>query len=431
MRILLPVILALSQLVLASIEARAQSQIKHVVIVFQENRSTDNMFHGLPGADIADTGVNSKGEIITLKEVPLTTKYDLFHYHSKFVAMYNNGKMDGADKTGAKCGWRFKDCFIPPNPQFKYVRQADIQPYFDMAQQYTFGDRMFQTNQGPSYGAHQYIIAGTSIVRPDSDLYASDIPLGPHHADWVGCGTPMMQWAPVLDPTGDDSTVMYPCWEHATLMDLLDAAGVSWRHYSWGLTSNWVGPNSIYHMRWGPQWANMIPDPAQVLTDIQAGQLPAVSWVMPKGSYSDHPGGNLGQGPSWVASIVNAIGNSPYWADTAIIVTWDDWGGWYDHVPPPSIYNQNEYGFRVPLIVISPYAKPGYVSHVTHDFGSILHFVETVFGLPSLGYADARADDLADCFDFTQTPIKFRTIAAPLDANFFLNDTTPGDGPDE
>jgi phospholipase C len=168
-----------------------------------------------------------------------------------------------------------------------------------------------------------------------------------------------------------------------------------------------------------PGWAqHVITQPAQVLKDISSGQLAAVSWVIPTGQASDHPATNDGSGPSWVASIVNAIGNSSYWSNTVIIITWDDWGGWYDHVPPPKVVNDGTswgsgyvYGFRVPLLVVSPYAKAGYVSQVTHDFGSILHFIEGSFGLPSLGYADARADDLSDCFDFgqSQSPIPFHT----------------------
>jgi phospholipase C len=139
-----------------------------------------------------------------------------------------------------------------------------------------------------------------------------------------------------------------------------------------------------------------------------------------------------------VASIVNAIGTSSYWANTAIIITWDDWGGWYDHVPPPSIVNDGKswgsgyvYGFRVPLIVVSPYAKAGYISHVNHDFGSILNLVEKTFSLPSLGYADARADDLSDCFDFNQAPISFQTINAQFNAAHFLNDKSPRIDPDD
>jgi phospholipase C len=154
-----------------------------------------------------------------------------------------------------------------------------------------------------------------------------------------------------------------------------------------------------------------------------------VSWVIPTSAASDHPAQSDGSGPSWVASIVNAIGNSAYWSNTAIIITWDDWGGWYDHVAP-KIANSYEYGFRVPLIVISPYARPTYVSHVIHDFGSILKFTEEVFQVSSLGYADAAADDLADCFNLAQTPLTFQTITAPLDAAFFLNDKRPPEGPD-
>lgn len=113
-------------------------------------------------------------------------------------------------------------------------------------------------------------------------------------------------------------------------------------------------------------------------------------------------------------------------------------GGWYDHIPPPRLPKDGTgwgsgyvYGFRVPLIVVSPYAKAGYISHVNHDFGSVLNFVERVFGLPSLGYADARADDLGDCFNFSHAPLLFQTIPAPLDAQHFLNDRSPQQGPND
>ena len=175
------------------------------------------------------------------------------------------------------------------------------------------------------------------------------------------------------------------------------------------------GPAAIRHLREGADWSNVIVPQTNVLADIAAGNLAQVTWVIPNGEQSDHALSTDGTGPSWVASIVNAIGNSPYWADTAIILTWDDWGGWYDHVAP-SIQNAYEYGFRVPLVVISPYAKSAYVSHVTHDFGSILHFIEATFGLPSLGYADARADDLSDCFDFIQMPISWVNVSAQVSA---------------
>lgn len=192
----------------------------------------------------------------------------------------------------------------------------------------------------------------------------------------------------------------------------------------------WNGPSAIRHIRQGPDWANVIPNQTRVLRDVMDGSLPAVSWVMPSGQASDHAAITDGTGPSWVAAIVNAVGHSKYWEDTAIFVTWDDWGGWYDHVAPP-IYNSYEYGFRVPLIVVSPYAKTHYVSHVMHDFGSILRFIEENFGLPTLGYADYRADNLSDCFDFNQTPLPYEFVPAPIDAKYFLEDKSPPLDPDD
>ena len=133
---------------------------------------------------------------------------------------------------------------------------------------------------------------------------------------------------------------------------------------------------------------------------------------------------------------MNAIGQNPqYWGNTAIIVSWDDWGGWYDHVPPPNIRDSYEYGFRVPLIVISAFAKPAYISHLTHDFGSILKFVESAFSLgeinPMVGYADSRSDDLSDCFNFNQLPLVFTPIVAPVSAGHFLNDKSAPLPPDD
>jgi phospholipase C len=187
----------------------------------------------------------------------------------------------------------------------------------------------------------------------------------------------------------------------------------------------------------GSDWVNhVVLDQTQVLTDIAAGNLSSVTWVIPNGQSSDHasfPDGT--EGPSWVASVVNAIGNSQFWSSTAIIIAWDDWGGWYDHVAPPidSTYGYYEYGFRVPLIVVSPYAKAGYISHVQHDFGSILKFTEEQFNLTTVapGYADTRSDDLSDCFDFTQTPLTFQTIKAEKDASYFINDKRPPQPPDD
>jgi len=427
--------LSCSALLLANLGgcgATDPAQIRHVVIIFQENRTPDNLFHGLPNADIASTGVNSKGQTISLAPVSFTAGYDLDHSHASFLKMYDGGKMDGADTIPVVCTIDPAACDpIPPNAQFRYIDPSEVAPYFQMAEEYAFADRMFQTNQGPSFPAHQFIIAGTSAPTADSNLFASSNPGGVANAsNETGCSAPAGEIVAMIHPDGKES-LQYPCFEHLTLSDLLDAKGISWRYYTPSAGSIWTGPNAISHLRFGPDWSrNVILQPNQFFADVAQRRLAAVSWVIPTGLNSDHAGGTEAAGPSWVASLVNTIGKSPYWHDTAIFITWDDWGGWYDHVAPP-IYNSYEYGFRVPLIVISPYAKPGYVSHVTHDFGSILKFIEANFSLPSLGYADARADDLADCFDYTQMPLKFHDILSPMNADHFIRDQRPPSDPDD
>ncbi|MGA8622325.1 MAG: alkaline phosphatase family protein [Candidatus Sulfotelmatobacter sp.] len=427
----------------------AVTPISHVVVIFQENRTPDNLFQDpvliSRGADIASYGLNSHGQTIPLTPLSLANNYDLSHTHQAFVSMYDGGKMDGADLIPFVC---YSPTNCPPsNPQFAYVNPSEVQPYFSLAEQYSFADRMFQTNQGPSFPAHQFIISGTSAPTAGSNLFAAE---NPFEGNDTGCTAPPGQTISVVGPSGVESAAIYPCFEHPTLNDLLDARGMSWRYYSPGPGSIWTAPNAIKHLC-QPQtqdgklkctssvWANnVVLNQTQILTDIASKNLANVSWVIPTGQASDHAGINDGSGPSWVAQVVNAIGNSPYWVNTAILITWDDWGGWYDHVPPPQVLvNCSQwgcgyvYGFRVPLIVVSPYAKPAYISHSQHDFGSILKFIEETFELGSLGYADTPADNLSDCFNYDQAPIVFHTIASPLDEAHFLNDKRPPTDPDD
>jgi phospholipase C len=434
----------------------ATAVIQHVVVIFQENRTPDNLFQDSVlishGADIASSGLNSQGQTISLGPIDLGTagsspqNYDLSHAHAAFVSMYDGGKMDGANlipcSPAANCPPN-----AHPNPQYMYVKQSDVQPYFAMAEQYTFGDRMFQTNEGPSFPAHQFILAGTSAPTATSSLFAAENP----NNNPAGCIAPLTETVTMIDPTGSETnpTPQYPCFEHPTLSDLLDVAGVTWRYYAPSAGSIWTAPDAIQHICQqqtvngtltctGADWTGdvVIPE-TQVLVDIANGQLPQVSWVIPDGTTSDHANVNNGSGPSWVASIVNSIGHSSYWANTAIIITWDDWGGWYDHVAPKVVNDGVSwgsgyiYGFRVPLIVVSPYAKAAYISHKTHDFGSILKFIEGTFDLPSLGYADASADNLSDCFSLTQSPHSFQTIPAALNAEHFIRDKKPPTDPDD
>lgn len=453
----------------SSSHLKQSQQVQHVVIIFQENRPTDNLFQGLciapygsPSAcgtgqnqyNIASSGLDSNGNTIALQPIDLGTTgsnpdyYDLSHAHSAFVSMYNGGQMNGANLIPVTCDAGTTNCpppNLPANPQYMYVNPADVAPYLTLAQTYTFGDNMFQTNQGPSFPAHQFILSGTSApgVGPDPTWFvSSNVAPGPT----AGCIAPTGSIVTLIDPTGNENTTIYPCFEHATLTDLLDAANVTWRWYSPSAGSIWTAPDAINHICvpqtqnnqlvcTGSDWTanvSLPPNggPTQILSDISTGQLPEVSWVIPTGQESDHAGINDGSGPSWVSSVVNAIGNSPYWANTVIFIAWDDWGGWYDHVPP-TIINSYEYGFRVPVIVVSPYAKAAYISHNTHNFGSILKFIEETYNLPSLGNIDAVSDDFSDCFNFSQTPLTFRTIAAPLSAEHFINDRRPPSDPDD
>jgi phospholipase C len=428
-------------------------KIQHVVVIFQENRTPDNLFQDSVlisrGADIQSYGINSTGAKIPLLPQHLKNDYDLGHSHGSFLAMYDDGKMDGADKVSVNCNPNA--LCPPPNPWFQYIYQSDVGPYFQLAETYTFGDRMFQTNQGPSFPAHQFIISGTSAPSAGSNMFASENPInGPDPFHNAGCIAPPEERVKVLDANGNETQQIYPCFDHPTLTDMLNTAQISWRYYSPSAGIIWNGPNAIQHMCvpnlpppngtacTGSDWTNhVVLQSTQVLTDIQSGNLAAVSWVIPAGQSSDHAGGNDGSGPSWVASVVNAIGNSPYWSNTAIFITWDDWGGWYDHVAPKIINDGVSwgsgyaYGFRVPLIVVAPYAKAQYISHATHDFGSILKYIEENFGLNSLGYADVNADDFADCFDYNQTPLTFQTISASKNAKYFLEDKTPPTDPDD
>jgi phospholipase C len=417
--------------------------IEHVVVIFQENRTPDNLFqdpvlYQQRGADIAQSGMNSKGETIPLVQINLANVYDLSHTHGAFLAMYDGGKMDGADKIAIRCPQKNPNC-APANPQFMFVNPADVQPYFQLAEQYTFGDRMFQTNQGPSFPAHQFIISGTSAPTSTSNLFAAENMS--KSAPDAGCLALPTTYTLLIDPQGNETQHIYPCFEHPTLTDLLDAKGISWRYYAPSPGSIWTAPDAIQHICQpqtqggqlvctGSAWKNVILPQTEVFDDIANNQLAQVTWVIPNGASSDHAQITDGSGPSWVASIVNAIGNSQYWANTAIFITWDDWGGWFDHVAP-KVINSYEYGFRVPLIVVSPYAKAAHISHNTHDFGSILKFIEETYDLPSLGYADAPADDLSDCFNFSQTPLTFQTINAPMGAEHFMNDTRPPTDPDD
>ena len=240
----------------------------------------------------------------------------------------------------------------------------------------------------------------------------------------------MSKAAWVRSPVRINIKLSYP-----TLRDLFDAAGVSWRYY--------VPPNNTAYgkllsafdavaaVRKGPEWTDghISAPETNIFTDIDNGSLQNVSWVIPEVNNSDHPLSKQDNGPEWVASVVNAIGESQYWGSTAIIVVWDDWGGFYDNAKPP-ILDYGGLGFRVPAIVISPYAQPGHISTTLYEFGSILRYIEDNWNLKPLGTTDSRATSIIDCFNYSQSPIPFQQIPSSKSKSYFLHERHSYQAPD-
>jgi len=397
---------------------RQHTSLTHIVIVVQENRSVDNLFQFLPNADTQFWGLNSYNQQVRLQPVSLTAAYDLQHNHyPAWSTEYNGGAMNGFNLDPSHCV-KHRGCPPPELRAYGYVPKADVEPYYLMAESYAFADHMFETNQGPSFPAHQYIVSGTSTIHDGSGLRAAeDVGNG-----LGGCDSPPGSSVPVINLRGYETRRVFPCFDRRSIFTLLDAAGISWKYYQAHAGAHIINAVDALKPIWKNQQeynANVIVPPSRVLKDIKHHDLASVVFVTPTTAESDHPGDNDGSGPSWVASVVNAVGNSTYWSESAVIVIWDDWGGWYDHVTP-TVRNSYELRFRVPMIVISPYAKTGYVSHVPYEFGSILKFVEETFGLGSLGTTDTNANDLSDCFNFALKPSSFKPIAAKYRADYFL-----------
>jgi len=394
------------------------SPITHIVIIVQENRTVDNLFQGFPGANTQSWGLNLNGKQIKLKPVNLNNNYDPNHTHTSFLNECN--------LSGLVCqmnGWKQETCggsTCPDPGAYGYVPQAQVQPYWNLAQAYAFSDSMFQPNEGPSFPAHQYVVSGTSTIADGSIYRASE------NTAAAGCDAPRSSTVLTIDPTGVEGNPVAPCFNRTSIFTLLDAAGLPWKYYQDGTGANlWHAPDALAPLcplkpcSSNPEFAaNVVTNPAQFLTDIGTG-LAAVTYVTPTAAESDHAASNDGSGPAWVTSVVNAIGQSTYWGSTAIFILWDDWGGWYDHVVPP-MRDSYELSFRVPLIVVSPYARVGYISHQQHEFGSILHYTEETFGLPSLGTTDVLSDDLSDMFDYTQNPSPFTALAGSKPIQYWM-----------
>ncbi len=418
--------------------AQRTHSIRHIVILLQENRSFNNLFAGFPGATTAlqgpckafrPSGTNAywclKAHEVTLKarslaQGPSTSGgTDICHSHQcfelecDFNAQTQQCRNDGFDLIdyGEAQGGPYARLY-----PYSYVRHSDVKAYWDFAQRYALADRMFFTDTASSFIAHQIILSGT--VRLNDHESLTDQPGVPI---W-GCDSPPGNPVPVLFKDGHESlNGPQPCLDvYGSIAHLLDGAKVSWKYYIYNLPQHgsefagnvWNGFDVFRDVRYGPDWKNITTPNTKIMHDLSNGTLPSVSWVIPTLFDSDHPASGCNGGPRWVTSVVNAIGKSRYWDDTAIVLLWDDWGGWYDPVPPLQT-NYTSLGFRVPLIVISPYAKAHLVSHTQYEFGSILKFIEQTFDLGSLHTTDVEATSLSDLFDFTQAPRSYQIEPAP------------------
>jgi len=508
----------------AAASAQFPPQIKRVIVIFQENRTPDNLFHFLtpacpipPGAkalaactpspvttscyDISPCGLsNESGTVkpITLKGTLLSGSVDPNHSHSGFVQMCDPDpktfecRNDGAWQTSKPAGSSYAYVSNPKVINYDGSPGTLLGPYLAMAEQYGWANYMYQTNQGPSYPAHQFMFSGTSAPTAADDTnstYVSENFNGATIGKSAGCLLLEAGYndliSPALPPDPackafpgsvqecqvNNTALKYPtqpvgtyCYDHQSMADVLDPAAITWKYYAPSPGSIWTAPDSIQAIcqpKWvypkghpksqlkctGTEWIANVDTQnlgTDILRDIQNCDLAMVNWVIPDGRWSDHAGPNDQYGPSWVAAVVNAIGNNTkcgpktkdagqtYWENTAIVVTWDDWGGWSDNehahnespLPCTSTACPGDYqrGFRVPLIVISAYTPPGTINNDPHDFGSVLRMIEGINGLKEgqLGFADARATTDLHSFFTLPSARPYKTIPAVKNAGFFL-----------
>jgi phospholipase C len=431
------------------------SPIQHVVFIVQENRSFDNLFADFPGADGATRGrmkVKSGGKYhdiwVPLQAHTLVNGFDIQHCHTAFLTDYDNGKMDGFGLASrGACGTHGKPA---GKAVYQYVEPAQIAPYWAIANQWGLADHMFQNQGSGSFIAHQDLIRGGSQINNQYSLVDNPNVM-PWGCDAGGGNTslitqkgkylPYVQKGPFPCTNAKGFNASY----YQVISDLLDKASVSWKYYS-PCFKGWNPGNCdggcpalcsggilnafdvIAAVRYGAEWGTNVSMPeTNIFTDISNGSLASVSWVIPSDANSDHPGEGCGcdTGPSWVASIVNAIGQTNYWNSSVIVVLWDDWGGFYDHVAPDETPGWGGNGFRIPMLVLSPYAKVGagsmggYVSSTPYTYGSLLRYVEDNWNLGRLGTSDSTANSISDMLDYTQQQRKFTKIPSQHSVEYF------------
>jgi phospholipase C len=352
--------------------------IQHTVFIICENHTFDNYFGAFPNAEGVTSGLVSTGNWIPLSTMPDTYSDDPLcnTWDCSLLAM-DNSKMDKFD-------------LISPNwTAFTQVSEQEIPNYWAYARQFVLADQYFTSVHGPSGPNQLYAIAAQSGGVIDN---------GGNPGPGVACDGSSFGTVTVIDANGN-RTQQPPCLDFPTMPDSLTKAGITWKYYTPG--SGYL--MMIRHLYNSPSFHDHVVAPDQFLNDAQNGHLPAVSWLLPPQEASEHPPASMCEGEDWTVDVLNALMQGPDWNSTAVFITWDDFGGFYDHVAPPQV-DQFGLGPRVPLLIISPYAKSGHVSHTVYDHTSVLKFIETRYHLQPLTSRDAQANAMLDSFDFDQPP---------------------------
>ncbi|MBI2238770.1 MAG: hypothetical protein HYU54_09655 [Actinobacteria bacterium] len=391
--------------------------IEHVVFMVKENRTFDTYFGKYPGANGATVGYTLDGREIPLKPAPDVMPHDITHGFASGLYSINGGKMNGFNIIGQG------------GDLSGYVQHSreSIPAYWAYADRFVLADNFFTSMYGPTFPEHLYTVAAQANQVVDNKT----------NADTPGnyCDDPreytkrfrddlrkrdireiMRLEDEIVRPRPDNLVRIAQYWESTrtcfdieVLPDKLEEAGISWKYYA--RPDVWMnGLQSIRHVRFGPMWEK-VQDPERFIKDLRRDELPQVSWLIPPEGLNEHPGEgqSVCAGENWTVQQVNALMKSDYWESTALIIVWDDFGGFYDHVAPPHIDIMG-LGPRTPALVISPWAKQGdnpdggSIDSTEYEFSSVLRFIEELFGLPPMTERDANADPLTGAFDFTSPP---------------------------
>lgn len=375
--------------------------IKRVVYVMPENRSFDNLFGSFPGAKGATTGVKF-GQEVPLAPSPHWLPGDLPHDRAAFLNMVNGGAYDGFGIGQFGDPWAYTTHM-----------EGTVPVYWQLASDYVLCDNFFCSVGGPSYPNHLFFVAGQSggvfdnpenieVRRSERGVFKS------WGCDAVGEDVFVL----VKDEDGDLSK-HDTCFDFKAVPQQLEEIGVSWAYYSASPYQSgyfWNALNAVAGVFHTDLWREETIRPVdRIVDDIRADRLPAVTWVTPRFELSGHPPESTCFAQNWLAGIANAVMESDGWQHTALFVSWDMWGGFFDHVPPPTVGNIG-LGFRVPSLVISPYARKGYIDDAAADLCAPLRFIEDNWGLPYLTERIAVSHNFEHVFDFGRNP---RTDARP------------------